>query len=97
MTLKTHATVKLTSKLHIQNASVIDPLRERPALTQNTVIYIHIYIAFFLPAPPSITRVPITGPTMSEYANIAPAHSSTPLPTVSGYGDPQEPHLVLIT
>jgi hypothetical protein len=26
MTSKTHATVKCTSKLHIQNASVIDPL-----------------------------------------------------------------------
>jgi hypothetical protein len=25
MTLKTHATVKRTPKLHIQNASVIDP------------------------------------------------------------------------
>jgi hypothetical protein len=25
MTLKTHATVKRTSKLHIQNVSVIDP------------------------------------------------------------------------
>jgi hypothetical protein len=28
MTLKTHATVKRTSKLHIQNASVINPLEE---------------------------------------------------------------------
>jgi hypothetical protein len=28
MTLKTHVTVKRTFKLHIQNASVIDPVRE---------------------------------------------------------------------
>jgi hypothetical protein len=27
MTTKTHATVKRTSKLHIQNASVIDPVK----------------------------------------------------------------------
>jgi hypothetical protein len=29
MTLKAHATVKRTYKLHIQNASVIDPLQPR--------------------------------------------------------------------
>jgi hypothetical protein len=28
MTLKTHATVKRTPKLHIQNASVINPLQD---------------------------------------------------------------------